>query len=40
MVQQAKDFVPHESTQGTTEELDLTLLPDNKTVMLAIRIDG
>ena len=33
MVQQAKDYVPQSSTQGTTEEVDLTLLPDNKTVM-------
>ena len=33
MVQQAKDYVPLRSTQGTTEEVDLTLLPDNRTVM-------
>jgi hypothetical protein len=40
MVQEAKDYVPKESTMGNTEEVDLALLPDNQTVMCIIRIDG
>jgi hypothetical protein len=36
----AQDAVPEMSTRGVTQEIDMALMADGKTVMVVIRIDG
>jgi len=40
VITDAKDYVPNETTAGNTEENDMALMADGKTVMVVMRTDG
>eukprot|EP01043_Picozoa_sp_COSAG02_P036292 COSAG02_NODE_2648_length_8336_cov_3.970378_7_plen_450_part_00 len=40
IITDARDYVPHKSTVGNTEENDMAIMADGKTVMIVMRTDG
>lgn len=40
IITDARDYVPHKSTAGNTEENDMAMAADGKTVMVVMRTDG
>jgi hypothetical protein len=40
VITDARDYVPHKSTAGNTEENDMALMADGKTIMIVMRTDG